>query len=103
MESPRCARRGHVMTDRPSSAGAGPDAKADTKPQRESKPEPKTAPESDLPPETEASEAAENEGRAPDDTDEDTAELRRRYLLRRFWHTASRFWTAPGCRVAWLL
>jgi putative ATP-binding cassette transporter len=101
------------MTDRPSNAGVAPNAKAETeaglepkskpgpKPKPESKPEP--TPESDLPPETEASEAAENDARPPDDNDEDIAQLRRRYLLRRFWHTAFRFWTTAGCRVAWLL
>ena len=79
--------------------------KADAKPEPESESDPESnqPPESDLPPETEASEAAENEERPPDDLDEDATELRRRYLLRRFWHTAFRFWTTPGYRVAWLL
>jgi vitamin B12/bleomycin/antimicrobial peptide transport system ATP-binding/permease protein len=35
--------------------------------------------------------------------DEDLEELRRKYLLRRFWHTASRFWTDAKSHVAWLL
>ena len=35
--------------------------------------------------------------------DEETEDLRRSYLLGRFWHTALRFWTTPGYRVAWLL
>ena len=34
---------------------------------------------------------------------EDLDELRRKYLLRRFWHTASRFWTDPKSHMAWLL
>ena len=34
---------------------------------------------------------------------EDLEELRRKYLLRRFWHTASRFWTDPKSHMAWLL
>ncbi len=34
---------------------------------------------------------------------EDLEELRRQYLLRRFWHTASRFWTDPQVPLAWLL
>ena len=34
---------------------------------------------------------------------EDLEELRRKYLLRRFWHTASRFWTDSKSHMAWLL
>ncbi|MBX9824915.1 MAG: ABC transporter ATP-binding protein/permease [Xanthobacteraceae bacterium] len=60
-------------------------------------------PESDLPSETEESEAAEKDTGRHDDDDADTEDLRRRYLLRRFWHTALRFWTTPGYRIAWLL
>ena len=61
--------------------------------------------ESDLPPKTEESEAAESDTgrRDEDEDDEDIEDLRRRYLLRRFWHTAFRFWTTPGYRTAWLL
>ena len=61
--------------------------------------------ESDLPPKTEESEAAESDTgrRDEDEDDEDTEELRRRYLLRRFWHTAIRFWTTPDHRIAWML
>jgi putative ATP-binding cassette transporter len=62
-----------------------------------------TGAESDLPPETEESDAAESESRQPGEADEEAARLRRRYLLRRFWHTALRFWTTPGRHVAWLL
>src|SRR4051794_35574309 len=62
-----------------------------------------TGAESDLPPETEESDAAESESRQPDVTDEEAAQLRRGYLLRRFWHTGFRFWTTPGRYVAWLL
>ena len=38
-----------------------------------------------------------------EDGGEDIEELRRKYLLRRFWHTASRFWTDPKSHMAWLL
>jgi vitamin B12/bleomycin/antimicrobial peptide transport system ATP-binding/permease protein len=38
-----------------------------------------------------------------EDEREDLEELRRKYLLRRFWHTASRFWTDPKSHMAWLL
>jgi putative ATP-binding cassette transporter len=34
---------------------------------------------------------------------EDIEELRRKYLVRRFWHTASRFWTDAKSHMAWLL
>jgi putative ATP-binding cassette transporter len=34
---------------------------------------------------------------------EDLDELRRKYMLRRFWHTASRFWTDPKSHMAWVL
>ena len=34
---------------------------------------------------------------------EDLEELRRKYLRRRFWHTASRFWTDSKSHMAWLL
>ena len=33
----------------------------------------------------------------------DTDELRRRYLLRRFWQTAAGFWEKRGHRIAWVL
>jgi putative ATP-binding cassette transporter len=69
-------------------------------------PESKSEPESDLPPKTEESEAAEKDTGRRDDEDDDeeeTEDLRRRYLLRRFWHTGLRFWTTPGYRTAWLL
>ncbi len=38
-----------------------------------------------------------------DEGGEDIEELRRKYLLRRFWHTASRFWTDARSHMAWLL
>ena len=34
---------------------------------------------------------------------DDVEELRRKYLLRRFWHTASRFWTDARSHMAWFL
>src|SRR5258708_272914 len=105
--SRRDARQGTIMTDRPSNAGVDRNATVETKPELEPKPDPKSepepTPESDLPPETEASDAAENEGRPADESDEDATQLWRRYLLGRFWHTALRFWTTPGYRIAWLL
>jgi hypothetical protein len=113
-------RLGAIMTDRSSDAGVAlspkPDVKAnpkgaadarlDAKPDIEPAPEPgaepapEPPPESDLPPETAASDAAENHDRPSEEIDEDTLELRRSYLLRRFWHTAFRFWTTPGRRIA---
>ena len=66
--------------------------------------------DNDLPPETEESEAAEHGTgsheeslESDEESPEEAAQLRRRYLLRRFWHTALRFWTTPGRHVAWLL
>jgi putative ATP-binding cassette transporter len=107
MESPLRARLGTIMTDKSSDAGVTLGAKADAKAEMEAGSDPKSTteptPESDLPPETEASDAAENEDRPSDEIDEDTLELRRSYLLRRFWHTAFRFWTTPGRHIAWLL
>ena len=93
------------MTDERSKRGT--DEEKSPTPSRQSPPQPdsKPEPESDLPPKTEELEAAESDpGRRDDDLDdEDTEDLRRSYLLRRFWHTALRFWTTPGYRVAWLL
>src|SRR5437868_1735701 len=99
------------MADRSSEGVMDPDGKTGPKPEAEpevgamaeagSTPEP--SPESDLPPETEASDAAENQDQPADEIDEEAQELRRSYLLRRFWHTAFRFWTTPGRRIAWLL
>jgi vitamin B12/bleomycin/antimicrobial peptide transport system ATP-binding/permease protein len=53
--------------------------------------------------ETAKSEDFENEMRALEESGEDTHELRREYLLRRFWQTASGFWGKRGFRVAWIL
>ena len=39
----------------------------------------------------------------PEDLGEDTEELRRHYLPRRFWWTAREFWGPRGRRIAWLL
>ena len=44
--------------------------------------------------ETEKSQDFENEMKALEEAGEDTEELRRQYLLRRFWQTASGFWGA---------
>jgi vitamin B12/bleomycin/antimicrobial peptide transport system ATP-binding/permease protein len=78
---------------------ANTDSKAETKSELESK----RNQESDLPPETAESEAAESNEQLVNEDDDDAVGLKRRYLLRRFWHTALRFWTTPGRRVAWLL
>jgi putative ATP-binding cassette transporter len=48
-------------------------------------------------------EALDEEEKEGEVEDEDLEELRRKYLLRRFWHTASRFWTDPKSHMAWLL
>jgi putative ATP-binding cassette transporter len=91
---------------KPDNSGTPDLAKPDTaKPDTAKRDTGQPEPESDLPPETEESEVAEGDtGRRDDgEDDEDTEDLRRRYLLRRFWHTALRFWTTPGYRVAWLL
>jgi putative ATP-binding cassette transporter len=45
----------------------------------------------------------ESEMKTLEDAGEDTEELRRQYLLRRFWHTATRFWTDRGSHMAWML
>jgi vitamin B12/bleomycin/antimicrobial peptide transport system ATP-binding/permease protein len=41
----------------------------------------------------------------PDDwtEDDDPEGAKRRYLLRRFWHSAGRFWLKGGDRLAWPL
>jgi putative ATP-binding cassette transporter len=53
--------------------------------------------------ETEKSQKFEDEMKALEESGEDTEELRRQYLLRRFWQTASGFWGGRGLRIAWLL
>ena len=53
--------------------------------------------------ETEKSQKFEDEMKALEESGEDTEELRRQYLLRRFWQTASGFWSVRGPRIAWLL
>jgi putative ATP-binding cassette transporter len=87
------------MSARASAENIRPDNNTETAPQSDSA----TGAESDLPPETEETDRAENEGRPPEEPDAETDALRRRYMLRRFWHTALRFWTTPGRHVAWLL
>jgi putative ATP-binding cassette transporter len=52
---------------------------------------------------TDKSDDFENEMKAREDAGEDTEELRRQYLLRRFWQTAGRFWTDRGSQRAWIL
>ena len=41
--------------------------------------------------------------KALEESGEDTDELRRQYLLRRFWQTAGGFWGKRGRRIAWVL
>jgi vitamin B12/bleomycin/antimicrobial peptide transport system ATP-binding/permease protein len=53
--------------------------------------------------ETEKSQEFEDEMKALEESGEDTEQLRRQYLLRRFWQTASGFWGGRGRRIAWLL
>ena len=53
--------------------------------------------------ETAKSEEFENEMKALEESGEDTEELRRRYLLSRFWQTARDFWSKRGRRIAWIL
>ncbi len=48
------------------------------------------------PSETEQSDVFESDMKKLEDAGENTEELRRQYLLRRFWQTAFRFWTTPG-------
>jgi putative ATP-binding cassette transporter len=59
--------------------------------------------DAEAPPESQHSEALADELKAMEDAGEDTEELRRSYLLRRFWHTASRFWTDRRSHMAWML
>src|SRR3954464_5780615 len=51
----------------------------------------------------EASAKEEKELDAREAAGEDMEDLRRRYLLRRFWHTASRYWTDPHSHAAWMV
>jgi putative ATP-binding cassette transporter len=52
---------------------------------------------------TEKSDSFESEMQSLEDAGEDTEQLRRDYLLRRFWQTASRFWTDRRSHMAWML
>ena len=58
---------------------------------------------SDDSPEIDLSAEAAKAASAAEDSDEDKEDLLRRYLLRRFWHTARRYWIDPHSQVAWLL
>jgi vitamin B12/bleomycin/antimicrobial peptide transport system ATP-binding/permease protein len=53
--------------------------------------------------ETEKSQDFEDEMKALEESGEDTEELRRQYLLRRFWQTAGRFWSDRGRQISWVL
>lgn len=63
----------------------------------------KSASSSDAFLETDKAQALEDKMKAPQDAGEDTEKLRRRYLLRRFWQTASGFWDRSRNRLAWIL
>ena len=52
---------------------------------------------------TEKSDAFESEMKTLEGAGEDTEELRHEYLLKRFWQTATRFWTDPRSYQAWML
>ena len=41
--------------------------------------------------------------KAPEQPEEYTGELKRRYLLRRFWKSAAGFWGKRGTRLSWVL
>src|SRR5689334_6817173 len=45
----------------------------------------------------------ESEMKALEESGEDTEELRRQYLLTRFWQAARGFWGRRGRRIAWIL
>ena len=49
------------------------------------------------------SEDFDHEMKAAEEAGEDTEELRRSYLLRRFWQAAAGFWGRRGRRIAWIL
>jgi vitamin B12/bleomycin/antimicrobial peptide transport system ATP-binding/permease protein len=53
--------------------------------------------------ETEKSQDFEDEMKALEESGEETEELRRQYLLRRFWQTAGRFWSDRGRQISWVL
>src|ERR1043165_678945 len=53
--------------------------------------------------ETQASQEFEDRMKEMEDAGEDTDELRRQYLLTRFWQTARNFWRPHLGQVAWLL
>ncbi len=73
------------------------------KPSASGEPEPAEAPEPEAFSETRKSQDFEDEMKALEDSGEDTDELRRQYLLRRFWQTAAGFWSKRGQRIAWVL
>jgi len=53
--------------------------------------------------ETDKSRDFEETMKTREEAGEDTEELRRQYLLTRFWQTASAFWGKRGRRIAWSL
>jgi vitamin B12/bleomycin/antimicrobial peptide transport system ATP-binding/permease protein len=77
---------------------SAPDASAPEDSQHVEKPE-----DPDPSSELAKSEDFESEMKSLEDAGEDTEELRRQYLLRRFWQAASGFWGKRGGRMAWVL
>jgi putative ATP-binding cassette transporter len=53
--------------------------------------------------EVEEAKAVDSELEALDEVGENNEDLRRRYLIKRFWQTGRRFWTERGATVAWML
>src|SRR5580704_18975379 len=45
----------------------------------------------------------EEEKEDEEESGEDTGDLRRQYLLQRFWQSARGFWSGRGRTVAWML
>src|SRR5262249_19037170 len=50
-----------------------------------------------------AAEAVDSKIEALEEAGDDMEDLRRRYMLKRFWQTARRFWTDRPLHVAWAL
>src|SRR5688572_17780605 len=65
--------------------------------------DPQSASSSEASSETDKSHASKDKIKASEDAGADTEKLRRRYLLRRFWQTASGFWGGSRNRLAWIL
>jgi putative ATP-binding cassette transporter len=101
------------MTKRPSTT-ASEDRSADEGPERPAKAEAAEAQATeaqateaqatkDQDAETQDTEGLDSDIKALEDSEETDDDLMRRYLLRRFWHSAKRFWTDRGSAMAWVL